>query len=517
MVIQTALVSVSNKDGVVDFCRELVALGIRVLSTGGTAKLLRQEGIKVDAVSDYTGFPEILGGRVKTLHPRIHGGILALHDDPAHRKVLEEHGISPIGLVVVNLYPFVQTIQREGVTLPEAVEQIDIGGPSMIRAAAKNFRYVTVVVDPADYPKVLAQMKVNACQTSPEERFRLAGKAFAHTSAYDSAIAAYLRQQQAGAQTEAAALPAAMSLSLVKQADLRYGENPHQRAALYAAGTPTGLVAAKQLQGKELSFNNYIDLQAAAGVATEFDEPFCAIIKHTNPCGAAVGATLAEAYERALECDPVSAFGSVIGFNRVVDAATAEKMGSLFVEAIIAPGYEPAALDLLSQKKNCRVMEASAQQLGSVEFDFKKISGGFLVQDQDLHYLTEKDLKVVTKRAPEPGEIQDLFFAWNIAKHVKSNAIIYVKDKRTVGVGAGQMSRVDSARIAVQKARVPVAGAVMASDAFFPFRDGIDEAAKSGIRAVIQPGGSMRDDEVIQAANEHGMAMVFTGIRHFKH
>jgi phosphoribosylaminoimidazolecarboxamide formyltransferase/IMP cyclohydrolase len=517
MVIQTALVSVSNKDGIVDFCRELTALGIRVLSTGGTAKLLRQEGINVDAVSDYTGFPEILGGRVKTLHPRIHGGILALHDDPAHQKVLEEHGISPIGLVVVNLYPFVQTIQREGVTLPEAVEQIDIGGPSMIRAAAKNFRYVTVVVDPADYPTVLAQMKVNACQTSAEERFRLAGKAFGHTSAYDSAIAAYLRQQQSGAETEAATLPAAISLSLAKQADLRYGENPHQRAALYAAGAPTGLVAAKQLQGKELSFNNYIDLQAAAGLAAEFDEPFCAIIKHTNPCGAAVGATLADAYERAFECDPVSAFGSVIGFNRVVDAQTVEKMGSRFVEAIIAPGYEPAALELLGQKKNCRVMEASPTQQGLVEFDFKKISGGFLVQDQDLHYLTEKDLKVVTKRAPEPDEISDLLFAWNIAKHVKSNAIIYVKDKKTVGVGAGQMSRVDSARIAVQKAQVPVAGAVMASDAYFPFRDSIDEAAKSGIRAIIEPGGSVRDDEVIQAANEHGMAMVFTGIRHFKH
>ena len=517
MVIQTALVSVSNKEGVVDFCRELVALGIRVLSTGGTAKLLRQEGIKVDAVSDYTGFPEILGGRVKTLHPRIHGGILALHDDPAHRQVLEEHGISPIGLVVVNLYPFVQTIQKEGVTLPEAVEQIDIGGPSMIRAAAKNFRYVTVVVDPADYPKVIAQMKVNGCQTSAEDRFRLAGKAFAHTSVYDSAIAAYLHQQESGAQSAAGVLPAAISLSLTKQADLRYGENPHQRAALYSAGAPTGLVAAKQLQGKELSFNNYIDLQAAAGVATEFDEPFCAIIKHTNPCGAAVGASLAEAYERALECDPVSAFGSVIGFNRVVDPQTAEKMGSLFVEAVIAPGYEPAALELFSHKKNLRVMENSGRQLGSAEFDFKKISGGFLVQDQDLHYLTEKDLKVVSQRAPEPGEIRDLLFAWSIAKHVKSNAIIYVKDKRTVGVGAGQMSRVDSARIAVQKARVPVAGAVMASDAFFPFRDGIDEAAKSGIRAVIQPGGSVRDDEVIQAANEHGMAMVFTGIRHFKH
>ncbi|MFB3903409.1 MAG: bifunctional phosphoribosylaminoimidazolecarboxamide formyltransferase/IMP cyclohydrolase [Acidobacteriota bacterium] len=517
MVIQTALVSVSNKDGVVDFCRELAALRVRILSTGGTARLLKQEGIKVDAVSDYTGFPEILGGRVKTLHPRIHGGILALHDDPAHQQVLQQHGISPIGLVVVNLYPFVQTIQREGVTLPEAVEQIDIGGPSMIRAAAKNFRYVTVVVDPADYPKVIAQLKVNGCQTSSEERFRLAGKAFAHTGAYDNAIAAYLREQQAGAGAEATGLPAAMSLSLTKQADLRYGENPHQRAALYAAGAPSGLVAARQLQGKELSFNNYLDLQAASGVAIEFDDPFCAIIKHTNPCGAAVGATLAEAYERALECDPVSAFGSVIGFNRVVDLETAQKMASLFVEAIIAPGYEPAALEVFSQKKNLRVMEAPVQRPGSTDLDFKKISGGFLVQDQDLHYLTEKDLKVVTQRAPELGEIQDLLFAWNIAKHVKSNAIIYVKDKRTVGVGAGQMSRVDSARIAVQKARVPVAGAVMASDAFFPFRDGIDEAARSGIKAVIQPGGSLRDDEVIQAANEHGMAMVFTGIRHFKH
>ncbi|RPI28304.1 MAG: bifunctional phosphoribosylaminoimidazolecarboxamide formyltransferase/IMP cyclohydrolase PurH [Acidobacteria bacterium] len=517
MVIQTALVSVSNKEGVVDFCRELVGLGVRILSTGGTAKLLLQEGIKVEKVSDYTGFPEILGGRVKTLHPKIHGGILALHDDPAHQRVLQEHGISPIGLVVVNLYPFVQTIQREGVTLPEAIEQIDIGGPSMIRAAAKNSRYVTVVVDPADYAKVIAQMKVNGCQTSPEERFRLSRKAFEHTSSYDSAIAAYLRQQESGAKEGPQELPKAMSLHLTKRQDLRYGENPHQRAALYAVGQPAGLVAAKQLQGKELSFNNYIDLQAASGLAAEFADPFCAIIKHTNACGSAVGATLADAYERAYECDPVSAFGSVIGFNRVVDAQTAEKMSSLFVEAIIAPGYEAAALEIFASKKNLRLMEASASQLGSADFDFKKIAGGFLVQDQDLHYLNEKDLKVVTDRAPTPAEITDLLFAWNIAKHVKSNAIIYVKDKRTVGVGAGQMSRVDSARIAVQKARVPLAGAVMASDAFFPFRDGIDEAAKSGIRAVIEPGGSLRDDEVIQAANEHGMAMVFTGIRHFKH
>jgi len=516
MVIQTALVSVSNKEGVVDFCRELSALGIRILSTGGTARLLSEQGIKVDRVSDYTGFPEILGGRVKTLHPRIHGGILAVHDDPAHQQVLQEHGIAPIGLVVVNLYPFVQTIERPGVTLAEAIEQIDIGGPSMIRAAAKNSRFVTVVVDPSDYPKV-AQLKVNGCQTSPEERLRLSRKAFEHTSAYDSAIAAYLRQQESEQEGAAQTFPAAISLQLVKRQDLRYGENPHQRAALYSSGQPSGLVAAKQLQGKELSFNNYVDLQAAMSLAAEFDEPFCAIIKHTNPCGAAEGATLAEAYERALECDPVSAFGSVIGFNRSVDSATAELLASLFVEAIIAPGYDAEALEIFAKKKNLRLMEMPTLQSESVEYDFKKIAGGFLVQDQDLHYLNERDLKIVSERKPEPDEIGDLLFAWKIAKHVKSNAIVYAKERRTVGVGAGQMSRVDSARIAAEKARVPLAGAVMGSDAFFPFRDGIDEAAKSGIRAVIQPGGSVRDEEVIQAVNEHGMAMVLTGIRHFKH
>jgi phosphoribosylaminoimidazolecarboxamide formyltransferase/IMP cyclohydrolase len=516
MVIQTALVSVSDKEGLLEFCRELTGLGISILSTGGTAQMLSGAGVPVTPVSEYTGFPEILGGRVKTLHPKIHGGILALHDDPAHVKILAEHGISPIGLVVVNLYPFVQTISKPDVTLEEAIEQIDIGGPSMIRAAAKNSKYVTVVVDPADYPKIIAQLKANGGQTTDAERFRLATKAFEHTSAYDSAIATYLKRQRE-TQKESEALPASFSLSLVKREDLRYGENPHQRAALYAEGQPAGLVAARQLQGKQLSFNNYVDLQAAIDLCAEFDDPFCAIIKHTNPCGAAVGARPAEAYERALECDPVSAYGSVIGFNRILDAEAAEKLAASFVEAVVTPGYEPAALEILGRKKNLRVMELPPGGAQQQPLDVKGISGGYLIQDHDVYELTEKDLKTVTNRTPSASELKDLLFAWRVAKHVKSNAIVYAKDGRTIGVGAGQMSRVDSARIAAEKARFPLEGAAMASDAYFPFRDGVDEAAKAGIKAVIEPGGSIRDAEVIDAANEHGLAMVFTGIRHFKH
>jgi phosphoribosylaminoimidazolecarboxamide formyltransferase / IMP cyclohydrolase len=514
MSIKTALVSVSEKEGVVVFGRELARLGVRILSTGGTAELLRREGVEVTLVSDYTGFPEILDGRVKTLHPRIHAGILARHDKPAHTRVLEEHAISAIGLVVVNLYPFVQTIQREGVSLEEAIEQIDIGGPSMIRAAAKNYQYVTVTVDPADYPRIIAEMRLNRNATTEAERFRLAIKAFEHTAAYDSAISAFLGTRGPDGADQ---LPAVLTLSLNKQEDLRYGENPHQRAALYRAGRPEGLVAARQLQGKQLSFNNYLDLQAASSLCAEFEDPFCAIIKHTNPCGAALGNSLTEAYTRALECDPVSAFGSVIGFNRTLDQETAEQISSLFVEAVLAPGCDPGAQEILRQKKNLRLMEMPQEQAGKRGFDFKRISGGFLLQDRDAYYLTGKDLKTVTDRQPSDSQLRDLLFAWKICKHVKSNAIVYVKEGRTLGVGAGQMSRVDSARIAVQKARFPLEDCVMASDAFFPFRDSIDEAAKAGISAIIQPGGSVRDEEVIQAANEHGIAMVFTGVRHFRH
>lgn len=519
MKIDVALISVSNRVGVIDLARELHGMGVRILSTGGTGRALEEAGVPVKRISDYTGFPEILEGRVKTLHPRVHGGILARFDRSEHQKALEEHQIWPIGLVVVNLYPFVKTVEKEGVTLEEAIEQIDIGGPTLIRASAKNSQHVTVVVDPEDYPSILAELKSSGRETTPQTRLQLARKAFRHTASYDTAISSYLEKVSAAEE----GLPPAIALNLVQQQSLRYGENPHQRAALYRLQSfpPSGVLGAKQKQGKELSFNNFLDLEAAWSLAVEFDEPCGAIIKHTNPCGAAIGATLAKAYEKALACDPVSAFGSVIGFNREVDAATAETMSSLFVEAVIAPGFASDALEILSRKKNLRVMEidrsAAPMKISGLELDFKRISGGFLVQELDRFYLREEDLKVVTKRAPEDREIADLLFAWTICKHVKSNAIVLARDGQTIGIGAGQMSRVDSVRLARQKAQLALEGAVMASDAFFPFRDGLDEAAAAGIQAVIQPGGSVRDPEVIQAADEHAIAMAFTGIRHFKH
>ena len=517
MKIEWALISVSNKDGLADLARGLDDLGVRCLSTGGTARALRESGVEVTPVSDYTGFPEILDGRVKTLHPRIHAGILARHDLPHHREVLTRHAIQPLGLVVVNLYPFVQTVSREGVTLEDAIEQIDIGGPCMVRAAAKNCAHVTVVVDPSDYTSVLAELAENGGQTREATRLALARKAFRHTAQYDTAISQYL-EQQSGSEAE---IPATVTLSLDRQDLLRYGENPHQRAAIYrpAAGPPQGLAGAVQLQGKQLSFNNYLDLDAAWGLVSEFEETTCIIIKHNNPCGAALGADPREAYVKALECDPVSAFGSILAFNRPVDAATAEATRTLFVEAIIAPAYAQGALEIFARKKNLRVMrlEPQSSESSSPSFDLKMISGACLLQDADLVRATADDLKVVTRRPPEPGELQDLLFAWAVAKHVKSNAIVFAEGGQTVGIGAGQMSRVDSVRLAAQKAQRSTAGASMASDAFFPFRDGLDEAAESGITAVIQPGGSVRDAEVIEAADEHGMAMVFTGMRHFRH
>jgi phosphoribosylaminoimidazolecarboxamide formyltransferase / IMP cyclohydrolase len=517
MKIEYALVSVSNKQGVLELGRELHALGIKILSTGGTAKALEAEGVPVIRVSQHTGFPEILGGRVKTLHPRIHAGILARFSDPEHLRVLKEHEISPIPLVVVNLYPFQQTVAREGVTYAEAVEQIDIGGPTMIRAAAKNHENVAVVVDPSDYPALIEELKDRQGEINPATRLTLARKAFAHTAAYDAAITEYLD----GVIAQEPGVPISIGLDLVLEQELRYGENPHQRGGLYRPRhTPgKGLAGALQRQGKALSFNNYLDLEAAWRLASEFTGPFCGIIKHTNPCGAATASTLAEAYGKAYECDPVSAFGSVIGFNRPLDAATAEAMSSLFVEAVIAPGYEPDALELLIQKKNLRVMEMDFQAAmeDPREQDFKRISGGFLVQDRDSHRIRRDQLQAVTSRSPSEEEIADLLFAWSICKHVKSNAIVYAREGRLLGVGAGQMSRVDSVRLGAQKARFPLEGCVLASDAFFPFRDGIDEAARSGVRAIVQPGGSLRDDEAVQAADEHGIAMVFTGVRHFKH
>lgn len=516
MKVEYALLSVSDKEGLIELGQGLHGFGIKLLSTGGTGRALEDAGIPYTRVSDHTGFPEILDGRVKTLHPRVHGGILARHSDKRHQETLQEHDIPPIGLVVVNLYPFVRTVSRKGVALEDAIENIDIGGPTMVRAAAKNFEHVAIVVDPSDYPRVLADLKT-AGEVSRDLRLELARKAFAHTAGYDAAISAYLegREPDGG-------LPEVVHFSLKREAELRYGENPHQRAALYRPQNvePEGIVAARQLHGKQLSFNNYLDLDGAWNLIREFEETACAIIKHTNPCGAALGTDLKEAYLRALSCDPVSAFGSIIAVNREVDTAAAEEMSKLFVEAIVAPGFSEEALEILTRKKNIRLMEMPPVSAGKdpyADFDVKRIDGGFLVQDRDRFYLNRSDLKVVTRRQPSDDELAELLFAWAVCKHVKSNAIVYTRERRTIGVGAGQMSRVDSARIAAEKAQAPLEGAVMASDAFFPFRDGLDEAAGHGIRAVIQPGGSVRDDEVVQAADEHQMAMVFTGIRHFRH
>ena len=517
MRIEFALLSVSDKEGLIEFARGLAQAGIQLLSTGGTGKALETAGIPYRKVSDHTGFPEILDGRVKTLHPKIHGGILARHDDPEHSATLARHDIPPIGLVAVNLYPFSRTVRKAGVTVEEAIENIDIGGPTLIRAAAKNHAHVAVVVDPGDYPRVLAQLAVNQGVLRPEARRELARKAFHHTAGYDAAIGSYFDR----IAEDGDGLPPAINLALTRVSTLRYGENPHQRAAVYRPQfqPPGGIVAAEQKHGKQLSFNNYLDLEAAWALASEFQDTACVIVKHTNPCGVALGISPREAYEKALACDPVSAFGSIVAFNRTVDEASAEEVEKLFVEAIVAPAYSAEALEILSRKKNLRIMvmppEATADALG--DLDFKRISGGILAQDRDAYYLREADLRVVTKRAPTEEEVRDLLFAWVVCKHVKSNAIVYARERGTLGVGAGQMSRVDSARIAAEKAQSPLSGSVMASDAFFPFRDGLDAAAQHGIRAVIQPGGSVRDDEVVRAADEHDMAMVFTGIRHFRH
>lgn len=518
MKIETALVSVYDKEGVVELGRRLAEMGVRILSTGGTARALEDAGVPVVAISEHTGFPEILDGRVKTLHPMVHGGILARHDDPAHQKALEENEIASIGLVVVNLYPFSETLRKPGVTTDEVIEQIDVGGPTMLRAAAKNHQYATVVVDPCDYADVLDQMAASGGATSEETRRSLARKVFDHTAAYDTAIAGFFRSLDSGKE----ALPPVINLGLEKRSALRYGENPHQQAALYQPlfVPEGGLIGGKQHQGKELSFNNYLDLESAWNLCREFQSPACAIIKHTNPCGTALGSDLAEAYEKALACDPVSAFGSIIAVNRNVDEKTAELMSQLFVECIIAPSYDAAALAIFTKKKNLRVMElgeeTSKEQGTQAGLDFKKISGGFLVQEKDV-YKPLENLETVTERAPTDAEQKDLLFTWTVSKHVNSNAIVFGRDEQTLGVGAGQMSRVDSVRLAAEKAQLDLDNCVMASDGFFPFRDAVDEAVQSGVRAIIQPGGSKRDEEVIAAANEHGLAMVLTGIRHFKH
>ena len=507
--ISRALVSVSDKTGIVDFVRELKNFNVEIISTGGTAKALRDAGIEVRDISDVTGFPEMMDGRVKTLHPRVHGGLLALRDNPDHVAAMAQHGIEPIDMVVVNLYPFAETIAREGVTREEAIEQIDIGGPAMIRSAAKNAASVAVVVDPAQYPALIEELHQNAGSISIAFLQRLATDAFRQTAQYDAMVSAYL----AGSEAE---LPTVLTSTFTKVADLRYGENPHQRAALYKSRSGDGLANAAILSGKEMSFNNYVDADAAWQLVNDFHDTACAIIKHTNPAGVGLAETTAEAYTKALATDPVSAFGGIVACNRRVDLAAAQEVTKIFTEVVIAPDYDADALELLRTKKNLRVIRMTDAKQNQ-ELELRQISGGMLVQTKDVHELRKEDLKVVTKRSPTDEEIRALLFAWTVCKHTKSNANVYARADQTVGVGAGQMSRVDSVKIGAMRAQLQVAGSVLASDAFFPFRDGLDEAARHGITAVIQPGGSVRDDEVIAAADEHGLAMVFTGVRHFKH
>jgi phosphoribosylaminoimidazolecarboxamide formyltransferase / IMP cyclohydrolase len=522
--VERALVSVHDKNGLAEFARQLAALGIEIVSTGGTARFLRESGTTVRDVSDLTGWPEMLGGRVKTLHPKVHGGILFRRADAGDRQQTAEHKIAPIDLVVVNLYPFEATAAKPDLTSVELIENIDIGGPTMVRSAAKNFESVAVVTDPVDYAAVAAEIAAHG-EVSLATRLELARKAFALTARYDGKIATELERLSAanGAIeiSERPVLPARLHFAFTRRQELRYGENPHQRAALYtpAGSITTGLSAARQLQGKELSYNNLVDLEAALTLAGEFLRPAAVIVKHNNPCGTAEQDTLVEAYAKALACDPISAFGGVMAFNRPLDAATAEEVAKLFVECIAAPGYEPAALEKFSAKKNLRLLQLPARDsVGQeTEWEIKRISGGVLVQEQDRHELAEGDLKVVTKRAPTREEIDAMLFGWKVCKHVKSNAIVFARAGQTVGVGAGQMSRVDSVKIAVMKAQLPLAGSVVASDAFFPFPDGVEEAAKAGATAVIQPGGSVRDPDVIAAADRLGLAMVFCGVRHFRH
>jgi len=512
-----ALLSVSDKSGIVDFARGLAACGFSILSTGGTAALLAREGIAATEVSAYTGFPEMLDGRVKTLHPRIHAGLLARADDPKHAAALTQAGIERIEVLAVNLYPFQATVAREDCTLPEAIEQIDIGGPTMLRAAAKNHGAVAAIVDPADYARVLEQLRAQGA-VSAETRFALARKVFAHTAAYDAAVANYLTSIGDGVRAE---YPEVLTLQFRKLQDLRYGENPHQSAAFYrdAAPVPGALANYRQVQGKELSYNNIADADASWECVKQLSEPACVIIKHANPCGAAVAATLHAAYERAFATDPVSAFGGIIGFNRALDAAAAKALSQQFAEVIIAPRVESDALGILAGKANLRVLEVPLAREPQAH-DYKRIGGGLLVQSADTRMVERRELRVVTRKAPSDAQWGDLAFAWRVAKFVKSNAIVFAREAATVGIGAGQMSRVDSVRIAALKAssaKLSLRGAAVASDAFFPFRDGVEVLAEAGAAAVIQPGGSVRDDEVIAAADEHGIAMVFTGVRHFRH
>ncbi len=542
--VRRALLSVSDKTGLVPFASGLVGLGVELISTGGTARVLREAGLSVTDVAEVTGFPEMLDGRVKTLHPRIHGGLLGIRGNPEHERQMAAQGIAPIDLVAITLYPFEATIATPNVSLAEAIEHIDMGGPAMLRSAAKNFQAVAVIVDPSEYGMVLDELKRNNGALSPTTRFGLARKAFAHMARYDALIAGFLEQVELGpdgpqlptlgspaplrlrpgprggagaAGRSRLSFPSILHVRLEKLQELRYGENPHQRATFYRdLDLKGGIAAARQLQGKELSYNNIMDLHAAWELAQEWTEPVAVIIKHTNPCGVATASELVQAYTRARDTDPVSAYGGILGLNRPLDAATAREIASTFVEAIIAPGYAPEALPILREKKNLRLLEQPQGDAGK-GYEMRRVSGGMLVQDRDDVDLDPASLKIVTKRAPTDREMRALRFAWRVAKHVKSNAIVLATEQATVGIGAGQMSRVDSVRLARMKAAFPTQGTALASDAFFPFRDGVDAAAEAGVTAIVQPGGSVRDAEVIAAADERGLAMVFTGIRHFRH
>lgn len=523
--VKRALISLSDKTGVVEFAQTLTQLGVEILSTGGTAKLLADAGIDVIEVADYTGFPEMLDGRVKTLHPKIHGGILGRRDLPEHVAKMQEHDIGNIDLVCVNLYPFAATIAKPACTLEDAIENIDIGGPTMVRSAAKNWKHVAIVTDTADFAAIAEELKANGGALSDKTRFNLSRKAFSHTAQYDGMISNYLTalsDEKLSGEPEAGDFPSQFNQSWIKVQDMRYGENPHQKAAFYRDLTPAAgsLSAYKQLQGKELSYNNIADSDAAWEAVKAFDAPACVIVKHANPCGVAVAANTLDAYRLAYATDTTSAFGGIIAFNREVDGATAKQItDNQFMEVLMAPAFTAEALEIVAAKKNVRVLEVPLQE-GANQFELKRVGGGLLVQTPDIHKLTAADLKVVSKRQPTEQEINDLLFVWNVAKFVKSNAIVFGKGGQTYGIGAGQMSRVDSTRIAARKAQdanLDLNGACAASDAFFPFRDGIDVIAEQGIKAIIQPGGSMRDEEVIAAADEHGIAMVFTGVRHFRH
>jgi phosphoribosylaminoimidazolecarboxamide formyltransferase/IMP cyclohydrolase len=523
VAIERALISVYDKTGLVEFAQQLARAGVEIVSTGGTAKLLRDAGLKVRDVAELTGWPEMMGGRVKTLHPKVHGGILFRRGIPGDVEETRKQGIAPIDLVVVNLYPFEATAARPNLTAEDLIENIDIGGPAMVRSSAKNFESVAVVTDPADYPALAAEVTANG-GVSLATRLALAQKAFAATARYDGRIAMELERLTITGDTvtvaERPVLPARVQIALTREAVLRYGENPHQKAALYVptGRAPSGLAGAKQLQGKELSYNNLVDLDAAWALSQEFTRPAAIIVKHNNPCGTAEQDTLAEAYRQALKCDPVSAFGGVMAFNRPLDAETAVEIAKLFVECVVAPGYEPAAREALAGKKNLRLLAIGADEAGTeARLELKRISGGVLVQEPDLKTLIEADLKVATKRAPTAEEREAMLFAWKVAKHVKSNAIVFARPGRTVGVGAGQMSRVDSVKIAVMKAQESLVGSVVASDAFFPFPDGVEALGQAGATAVIQPGGSVNDGKVIEAADKMGLAMLLTGMRHFRH